>query len=497
MKVSDLQAAVERGEVQPVYLVVGDPVLAEPAAEALAATLAKKLGAPPELHRRPSRLTGLLEDLRTFSLFAPAKVTVALDTALFADRSVAADLLVEALEAHGGRAMSEPRGGELSARERVGAARLLQAIRLFGLDPFSGPSASVIERLPENALQSGTRRKKLDAGARTVLIELLDAARAAELGGWGESDVAELARVAQDGLPRNHTLVLVERVAPPDHPVVARLERGGAVVRVGEVAGERGGGYRGLDLLAAELERQTGVPIAPAALQELARRTLRTEGRGEEIDADSTSRLAAEYRKLALSGRLAEKSSSPGSSPRAAQKRIELALVEDTVEDRGEEDVWKLLDALADGRGGDALAGVDRMLRTADDPMAARLSFFSLLASFTRQMVAVGGMIDLHHLPRGQSQYNRFKDQLAPKLQAPFPGERANPIAKLHPFRLHRVYLAASRLPREWLARAPDRLLTLELRLKGESSDAQAALGEWIGELHHALATSRAQPSVR
>jgi hypothetical protein len=132
------------------------------------------------------------------------------------------------------------------------------------------------------------------------------------------------------------------------------------------------------------------------------------------------------------------------------------------------------------------------MLRTADDPMAARLSFFSLLASFTRQMVAVGGMIDLHGVARGQSQYQRFKDQLAPKLQAPFPGDRPNPIAKLHPFRLHRVYLAASRLPSAWLASAPDRLLTLELRLKGESSDAQAAIGEWIAELHRALAASKA-----
>ena len=213
--------------------------------------------------------------------------------------------------------------------------------------------------------------------------------------------------------------------------------------------------------------------------------------RSEEVDADSLARFAGEYRKLAESVGSEVRSGAGKSS-----SRIERRMVEESVEDRGEEDVWKLLDALAEGKGGVALSGVERMLRNADDPMAARLSFFSLLASFCRQMVVVGGMIDWHSLPKGATQYQRFKDQIAPKIQAPLPGGRSNPVAKLHPFRLHRVYLAASRASRDWLQALPWRVLELELRLKGDSTDPEAALAAWIGELQSALGPSRVADSA-
>jgi hypothetical protein len=473
-------AAATRGDTLPVYLVVGDLVLAEPAATRLSEALGRALGATPDSHRRPARLVPVLEDLRTFSLFAPAKVSLVIDAALFADRSVAAELLADALEA------APPSGGDLSVKERQAAARLLQALRLFGVDPYEGDAAEAIGRLPDAAFQSsgGGKKRKIDAAQRESLAALLRAAREAELAGWGESDVAELARLVQTGLPKGHALVLVERAAAGEHPVVATLAEQGAVFRVGEVSSERGGGFSGLDRLATELERQTGVAIARDALDELSRRTLRTAARSDEVDADSTTRFAGEYRKLA---ELAL-SEAPGDRPR----RIERRMVEDAVEDRGDEDVWKLLDALAEGKGGVALSGVERMLRNADDPMAARLSFFSLLSSFCRQMMVVGGMIDLHSQPRGVAQYNRFKDQIAPRLQGPLPGPRDNPIARLHPFRLHRVYLAASRAPREFLNVLPAKLLDLELQLKGEASDPQAALALWIGELQQALGPARA-----
>jgi hypothetical protein len=488
-----MSSAVERwlteivgGEVRPVYLVVGDLVLAEPVAERLAEALGKALGSPPDRHRRPARLTLILEDLRTFSLFAPAKVSLVVDAALFADRSIAADLLSDALEA------APPSGSELAPKERQAAARLLQALRLFGVDPYEGAPESAIERLPDQAFQSsGGKRRKVEASAREALAELLRAARTAELAGWGETDVAELARLVQDGLPRAHALVLVERTAAADHPVVSGLTEGGAVHRAGGVSGEKGGGYTGLDRVVRQLESETGVGIAAPALDELVRRTLRSMSRSEEVDADSLARLAGEYRKLA---------ESVGSEVRSgvgkSSSRIERRMVEESVEDRGEEDVWKLLDALAEGKGGVALSGVERMLRNAEDPMAARLSFFSLLASFCRQMVVVGGMIDWHSLPKGATQYQRFKDQIAPKIQGPLPGGRSNPVAKLHPYRLHRVYLAASRASRDWLQTLPWRVLELELRLKGDSTDPEAALAAWIGELQSALGPSRVADSV-
>ena len=238
------------------------------------------------------------------------------------------------------------------------------------------------------------------------------------------------------------------------------------------------GTWQGLDPLAKELERQTGVAITTDALAELARRTLRQEsdrqGRGTGgVEADSTARLAGEYRKLAnLLG---------------AEGKIDRKLVEQTVEDRGEEDVWQLLDAIAAGRGGEALDRLHRLISTAEDSLAARLSFFSLFASFCRQLVAVRGMMKVARVSANEANYGRFKNSPdAPALQSEIPTGGKNPLAGLHPFRLHRAYLAACRLPEPFLARLPSDLLETELQIKGESGEPDVALARLVTRLSQA-----------
>src|SRR6185503_14927760 len=108
-----------------------------------------------------------------------------------------------------------------------------------------------------------------------------------------------------------------------------------------------------VDAVAAQLESEMGVGIRRDALAELARRTLRQEERGGGgVAASSTARLAAEYRKLA---------------DLAGGGTIELASVREVVEDRGEEDTFQLLDALAEGRGGEVLTRLERMIAGSDD----------------------------------------------------------------------------------------------------------------------------------
>jgi DNA polymerase III delta subunit len=478
---SFLAALGRRGSPQ-VCLVHGDLVLAEPAAERVAAALVQALGgsaADVETHRRPASLSPLLQDLRTFSLFASAKVVLAVDSAVFADRGAAADLIDDAAEALPLSAGSESRA--FTARERQAASRLFQALHLFDLDPQSGASDQVLGELPTWVLEGGTTRRGRGARARgkkqveelrASLAGLLDAARKEGITGAGQSDLSALADVIRGSLPDGHALVLAERTTSADHPVVRLLGERKAVVAVGSVeAAERGGGWQGLDLLASELERQTGVGITSDAMAELARRTLRQEGDGRKkgLDADSTSRLAGEYRKLA------------NLSPAAG--RIDRKLVEQAVEDRGEEDVWQLLDAVAAGRGGEALDRLHRLVLAADDPLAARLSFFSLFASFCRQLTAIRGLMRASRVPAGEANYARFKDRHAPQLQGDVPGGGKNPIAGLHPFRLHRAYLAASRLPEPFLARLPSELLETEMQLKGETSEADTALADLVARV--------------
>ncbi|MFP3940411.1 MAG: hypothetical protein ACLF0P_08905 [Thermoanaerobaculia bacterium] len=464
------------GSHEPAYLVAGDRVLAEPAARRLADALAEAGGCSVEVHRRPPRLAPILGDLRTFGLFSSAKVVLAVDTGALADRTAAATFLDEAAEV-----LPLREGGDLSRADRQSAVRLLQAIRLFDLDPYDGEPEAVLSHLPAWAFQgaSGRRSKKKAEEIREGLAGLLEAARRAELQGFAQEEVSELAAVVREGLPAGHALVLAESSVAKDHPVVAALEERKAVVRVAAVESGREG-WKGLPELARELAGQIGVAIDRAALDALAARTLRGgSGFGSQpAEADSTGRLAAEYRKLA---HLAQG---------LGRDRITAEMVEDSVEDRGQENVFEILDAVGAGRGDQALDRLGRYLAAAPDPLAARLSFFGLLAGFCRNLTAVRGMMRAARVRPGERSYGRFKSSLAPALQKDLDGTKS-PLAGLHPFRLHRAYLAASAMDEAYLARLPWRVLQTELALKGESGQPEAALSELIAELASQARRSR------
>lgn len=459
--------AARAGNPSPLYLVRGDRPLAEPTAQRLAAGLAALWSTEPTTLRHPDDLADVVADLRTYSLFAEGKVVVAVGTGVLADRAAAAELLAEA------RAELPFAGGaaELAGRARGAALALLRVLRLYDLDAAAEGPEAALARLPAALFApAGRGRAKATAAGdpRAELAPLLAAAVEAGLRGLGEGEVSLLADLVRDGLPDRHALVLVESAAADEHPLVAVLARRGALLDAGRLSSERGGAIAGLDRLVAELARETGATIRPAAAQELARRTLRSEGRRGaegELDADSTERFGAELRKLAML---------------AGGRAIEPADVEAHVEDRGEEDVWQILDAVAAGKGGEALARLERRLAGAEDPDGERLAFFGLLAGFARQLVAVRGLAAATGVRGGETSYPRFKNDLAPRLQGAVEGLAKNPLAGLHPFRLHRVYLAAGRLRESDAERLPARVLETERRMKGDSGEAGAALADLV-----------------
>ncbi len=466
--VDRLLANLEAAAPPAVALVIGDLTLAEAGAQRIADRIAERTGCAVETHRHPPGVDAILADLRTYSLFSAGKVALVIDTALLADRSVAAALIDDVREV-----LPISGGGErpLSGKERLGAARLLQALRLFEIDPYSGNAADRVAELPDWTLEGASGRRKGKKGNEELLAglaALLEAARREDLQGWAEGSAAILSEVVRAGLPAGHCLVLAERAVAEGHPIVDALEERNAVVRLAEIESDRGS-WQGLDTLAAELSRQTGVGISGDAMAELARRTLRQGERRKEggvAEAESSSRLAGEFRKLAnLAG--------PGG-------RIDRKMVEENTEDRGEEDVWQILDAIGGGRAGEALDRLSRLLAAAEEPVAARLSFFGLLAAYCRQLTAVAGMLRLSGSSPGETNYPRFKEKVAPALQRELPGGGKNPLAGLHPFRLHKAYLAASRLPIELASRLPAEVLDTELQIKGESRDPDVALARLV-----------------
>ncbi len=445
----------------------GSRALAEPAGLRLAEALGKALGCEPRVVRRPDEIADVATDLRTFSLFADGKVVAVVESGVFADRATAATLFEEV------RQQLPWSGGadDLTGRARDAATRLLQILRLFDLDPAALGVERAVASLPEALLAGkGTRGAKGKAGVeelRSSLQPLLQAAIAAGLRGLGDSAASLVADLVRDGLPERHALVLIESAVAEDHPVLEALTRREAVVFAGEITAGKGG-FDGLAALASELQRETGVEIDRAALSALARRTLRFAegfGDGREVDADSLARFAGEYRKLAaLSG----------------GAKIQTSLVETSIEDRGQEDAFQILDAIGDGKAAEALTRLERYLGSAEDPLAARLMFFGSLAGFCRRIVAVRGLAAALRVPSGERNYGRFSTQWAPKLQAQVPGLAKNPLAGMKPFPIFKAYLAAGRIPAATLDTLPARLLETERRLKGDSGDPDAALAALV-----------------
>ncbi|MEZ5332224.1 MAG: hypothetical protein R2991_09290 [Thermoanaerobaculia bacterium] len=467
-------AAAREGRAEPLQLVHGDRVVAEPAAVRIAQAIAERGGHEVEVVKRPPDLSRLLGGLRTLSLFGTGRTVVVVESSVVADRSGAADLIDEADEV----AVPE-RGAELSNAERRAAGCVLQALRLFAVDARCGGAAQAIAALPDWALQGGkafrSKRGNRPRGKRQVedladrLVAWLEAGREAGLEGYAEGDAAELAELAAGRFPEGHTLILAESSVALDHPVVRRLAERGALLELGRVEAARKGGWEGLETLLATLREETGVSIRANARDELARRTLQTgAGRDSAARAESTERFAAEYRKLAT---LVEGDA------------IDRASVEEGVEDRGDENLFAFLDDIGDGRGAKALERLDRLIAAADDPIAARLGLFARLADFARNLTAVAGMARAAGVPRGVTHYQTFKTRWAPKLKAARPYGAASPVAKVHDYPLHRAYLAASRMPSGTLERLPARILEAELALKGGSRQPETVLAELVAEL--------------
>lgn len=479
-----LVESISADSALPLYLVGGDRVVSEPAGRRIADRLAELAGATVEVHKRPEDLSALVADLQTLGLFTTGKVIVAVDTSVVADRGAAAGLIDQAARALPLAAAGET---ELTAPERRAARSLFQALRLFQVDPYGGSGESAVSRLPAWALAGGPalrknrsrgRSKKQVEKLREDLAQLVVAGRAAEIQGTSEDVLALLSELLDRGLPEGHHLVLVESSVAADHPLVTALAERSAFVELSRVTSGRRG-WEGLEPLVEELARETGVDIDRQAVDELARRTLRNKSAfaraGDVAAAESSARFAAEYRKLATL---------------ATEGAISKTLVVETIVDRGEQDVWAILDAIGSGGtsgASQAIGRLDRYLSAAADPIAARLSFWSLLAGFCRQLTAVSGALSARVVRRGVSSYPSFKSKVAPKLQAPLASGGANPLASLHPYRLHRAYLAASRAKPGRMGRLPERLAETEELLKGGSSSPSTVLTAFVVELATAL----------
>ena len=261
-----------RARAAPVYLVTGDRVLAEPAAERLAAAAAEKrrlcsrAPPPPFLPRPAAGRPAHLRPVRRRQGRAGGR-----------DRRPRRQDRRRHLPRPGGGG-SAPLGGDgLSAAERRAALRLLQAIRLFDLDPYRGDPAARPGPAPGLGVQGGERPALEEEGRGDPGRPGGDARpppgppssrasprrRSPSSRRWSARACRRATCWCWPRAPWRRTTRSLEALA--GHKAV--LGAGPGRVREGD--------WSGLDELTAELARQTGVTIDRPALAALARRTLR------------------------------------------------------------------------------------------------------------------------------------------------------------------------------------------------------------------------------
>jgi len=169
---------------------------------------------------------------------------------------------------------------------------------------------------------------------------------------------------------------------------------------------------------------------------------------------------------------------------------IDRATVEEFVVDRGEENVWDVINAIEDQRLDRALALLRRYLDSSNDRARTRFSFLSLLAGRCQQLIVVHGVAMTQSLP-DVSSFAAFRSRVLRQLTAEMP-----PAArKTKPYPLFRIYRAAmARSSPEMttaLADLPWRILETEVRLRDGASDGDLALEALVGVVAGGGARSR------
>lgn len=456
----------------PVLVFAGDRPLADPLAREWAEGEARRVGADVTRHVGGEGLDEAIADLRTASLFGAGKIHLFVESGILAQPVPPGELLEAAL-AGPEVDLSRPR---LEEAARDAGLALLRLLRLLEVDLEGRTPEQAIAEIPET-LWKGRKLARARAGAgdraaaHRKLAALLEAARLEGLRGLAEDAAGRLADLLRDGLPERHRLVLVESRVDPEHPLAAALRVRGAWIEAGSLAFDPRKGASGFGELLDRLASETGVRLTPDAARELIRRTIRSEEEGRfagAVDADSVGRLEAEYRKLARLG---------------GQRELPVETVRDLVADRGEEGSFDWLDALSEGRGGEAVARMERRIAGAADPSSERLRLLAQLAGFLRQVGIVGAIARKQGLPLRVESFPRFRDRILPRLLEPVEGVERSLLAGGKPFPLFRAYQMAVALPERVVERLPGRLLTSERRLKGETAEAQLELLSLVAEL--------------
>jgi len=439
-ELSTVLRAAASGTHKPVYLLVGEPYETRAAAEALLEVLVPASRRTFNLETYDGRTTAVhlvLDSVRTPGFFPGLKVVWVRESTLFLSGEKRTDLTKGLFAAWS------------DGREADAADKLLTLIALAGWSEAefrttrwpAVPKTRVREVFGE-ALDD-------EQLAALAAVQNFCAARELTVGGYQDESGAVIA-LLDAGIPPHAVLLFSASTVDARKRIVKRIRDVGVVLEL-DVARERSGalGRQTVEGLIAELARDSGKRVAPAAHELIARRA------GSDL-----AMFSGELEKLRLY---------VGDRP-----LIGVDDVEAVVRDLADSWIFDFTAALAARQ----VARVLPLLSGLMEQGEPVLRLVAMIAREIRLLLVARECLDaaLRGAWRSGLSFNVFQSRVLPLLD----DETRTAFGNVHPFVLYRRFQDAERMKAGALRIALIRLSELDVRLKSSRSDPKVLLEAFV-----------------
>ena len=444
---SNLKEKIAKGTIPGMVLVGGDnEYLADHVFHTLREDLISSMvGVEPESFREGTSVSLVIDNYRTFSLFAKPRLLILPDVTAFISK--------KELSSTYDKEIKDWNSAKTDRKRDSSMAKLLHVLGLAGLEVDDNDS---------------TIAGVLGVESSSTFVDMLEIARnTGRTATKGESDAAILAEAANQGGAPGTTLLMKTGKLPEGSATIEAIDRAGAVV-VCDLTRQQVPTV--IKRIIGQVEEDAGVIFEPAAIAKLEQRLgikrMLEDKYAKEIPDLRT--FASEAERLATfagdGGRVRASMIEDQVAEVAGGARFEFGSL--VTEGKPVEAVAKLRDLVAQARRENPSIPLEMVYGKYLFPLADEI----------RQLLAVQSFARLRGVdPRRGMSYNQFKSVLADELGA-YLVSNSLVRSKPHPFPLHKRFQAAGRYREEELVTALREVARLEVARKSGGTSAEIGL---------------------
>ncbi|MFA6956774.1 MAG: hypothetical protein WC538_12975 [Thermoanaerobaculia bacterium] len=442
-----LTAEIEKGKLPAMILVGGNnEFLVDHAFLAIRdALLAKNPALAVQNFGEVTDLTVVIDDYRTFSLFAQPRLLVVPEVNAFISRKE----LLGTYE----KAVADWKSAKTDRKRDSSLAKLLHTLGLAGLD---------------TDMTDGEIARGLGVEPSQTLSDMLAVAKAGgKRASRGESDAALLAEAANNGGAPNTVLLMRTGAMPDASATIDAIDRAGAVV-VCDLSRDKV--LTVLERAIREVEEESGSTFDDAAVNAMRQRL------GiDRMLADKFSKEIPDIRNFVSEATRLATYAGEG-------KRVTTAIVNQQIAEVAGGARFEFASLVTEGKAVEAVAKLRDLVAQSrrDDPAipveVAVGRFIFPLADELRQMLAIQSFCRQRNMDTKRGvPYPMFKDQLADAINS-YLVENGIAKQRAHPFPLHKRFEASRRYREQQLVDALAELARLEVSRKSGGTAAELGL---------------------